>query len=101
MTKVEMECYICGHDHERVLQKHHLIPRRFDGTNTDENLVTLCANCHLVIEQLYDDKFFRRLLKKFDPKERDMAPKERMEYCRDVRENYPQKDGEPLMLEDL
>ena len=55
------ECFICGDRNSTVLQNHHLIPRRYGGSDDDENVVTLCASCHAAIEQLYDRRFFRRL----------------------------------------
>jgi len=55
-------CYICGEDNPNVLQTHHLIPRRYGGSDQSENLVRLCANCHQAIESLYDDEFFDWLM---------------------------------------
>jgi len=51
-------CYICGESNSNVLQTHHIIPRRYGGSDRQENLVRLCANCHQAIESLYDDEFF-------------------------------------------
>lgn len=59
------ECYICGNNHQHVLQEHHLIPQRLGGSDEEENLVTLCANCHNCIESLYDDDFFERVFEEF------------------------------------
>lgn len=52
MTK--QKCYFC--DEHRVLEQHHIVPRRFGGSNKKSNLVTLCPNCHTKIEQVYDKK---------------------------------------------
>lgn len=54
-------CYICGHGNEQALEQHHLIPRRYGGSDTAENLVHLCGSCHNAIESLYDDSFYHRL----------------------------------------
>lgn len=54
-------CFVCGESNLPVLQKHHIIPRRYGGGNSNENLVTLCASCHEAIEQIYDDSFYSRL----------------------------------------
>ena len=54
-------CKICGEDNEVVLQQHHLVPRRLNGKDNDENLVTLCANCHEAIEKIYDETFWDRV----------------------------------------
>jgi len=53
-------CFICGEDNPAVLQDHHILPRRHGGGDSDENLVTLCANCHAAVEKIYDDKFYQR-----------------------------------------
>lgn len=49
-------CYFCGSD--GPIQTHHLIPRRFDGSDAIRNLVDLCPTCHQRLERLYDDTFF-------------------------------------------
>lgn len=54
-------CYICGHGNEHSLEEHHIVPRRFNGSDQPENLVHLCGSCHNAIESLYDDDFYRRL----------------------------------------
>lgn len=54
-------CFICGYDNENGLETHHLVPRRYGGSDEPENLVTLCATCHSSIEKLYDDGFYGRL----------------------------------------
>jgi len=65
----ENRCFICGENNENVLEDHHIIPRRYDGGDDDENLVTLCSNCHQAIEKIYSDKIWRRinLCCKWDP----------------------------------
>ncbi len=54
-------CFICGNDNPNVLETHHVVPRRHGGEDTEENLVTLCANCHRCVERIYDKRFYRRL----------------------------------------
>lgn len=54
-------CFICGEDSQERLQTHHIVPRRYGGSDNPENLVTLCAGCHQAIEHLYDDAFYHRL----------------------------------------
>lgn len=59
-TKKDGEtCYFCGETDR--LEEHHIVPRRYRGSNEDESLVTLCSDCHVKIEQLYDDRFYRRI----------------------------------------
>ena len=55
------KCEICGCENGNVLEQHHKIPARFGGTDRDENLATLCANCHTVIERLYNESFWERV----------------------------------------
>lgn len=55
------KCYICGDNRENSLEKHHIVPRRYGGSDRDSNLVTLCASCHSAIEKIYDDSFYERL----------------------------------------
>jgi hypothetical protein len=55
------KCFICGDARENSLETHHLVPKRYGGTDTQENLVDLCASCHAAIEKLYDDGFYERL----------------------------------------
>ena len=57
----EGTCYICGHGNPDVIQSHHIIPRRYDGTDEGRNIVDLCPSCHDAIERIYDDSFFEEL----------------------------------------
>lgn len=54
----EDRCQICGDDMGTRLQEHHIVPKRHGGTDSDENLVTLCAGCHQAVERIYDERFF-------------------------------------------
>ena len=38
-------CTVCGTD--KKLERHHIIPPRFGGTNVRENIVWLCHKCHV------------------------------------------------------
>jgi len=40
------------------MERHHVLPRRFGGSDGDENLVTLCASCHEAVESIYDKRFW-------------------------------------------
>lgn len=53
-------CYFCDGG-AGVLEEHHIIPRRFDGSDRDENLVDLCPTCHEKLERLYDKRFYDEL----------------------------------------
>lgn len=50
------ECYFCGSG--PPLHEHHVIPQRFDGPDTKNNIVELCGSCHKKIERLYDKSFY-------------------------------------------
>lgn len=54
------ECFFCGED--GALDRHHIIPKRYGGPDTDDNLVTLCPTCHAKIERkLYNKKFYEEI----------------------------------------
>lgn len=50
-------CYFCGGG-SGVIEQHHIVPRRFNGTDEGENLVNLCPTCHEKLERLYDKRFY-------------------------------------------
>lgn len=54
-------CPFCEVSNPVVFERHHIVPRRFGGSNSEENLKTLCRNCHQVVENMYDDRFYREL----------------------------------------
>lgn len=60
-------CYICGNDNPTVLQTHHIVPRRHGGTDSEENLVRLCANCHQAVESMYDRRFYKKMAEAISP----------------------------------
>ena len=53
------KCYFCNET--RCLERHHIVPRRFNGSDNDENLVKVCGSCHVKLESLYDNRFYKRL----------------------------------------
>jgi hypothetical protein len=58
-------CHFC--DEVDRLQQHHIVPRRFNGSDTNENIVTVCPTCHDKLEDLYDKRFYDTLgVKKTD-----------------------------------
>ena len=57
------KCMECGRTDTR-LEVHHIKPKRLDGSNTMDNLITLCKECHQVTEgkeEQYMQHFFNRL----------------------------------------
>ena len=74
-------CYICGHGNTDVIQRHHIIPRRYSGSDKPGNLVPLCPTCHDAIERIYDDSFFEKLgVEKIDTGT-EIEDEERQEEC--------------------
>jgi hypothetical protein len=53
------ECHFC--DESEALDTHHIVPRRYGGSDRGENLVTVCPNCHRKLETLYDERFYTTL----------------------------------------
>jgi len=51
-------CYFCLSEERQILEEHHIVPRRFDGSDDDENLVRVCPTCHQKLERLYDSRFY-------------------------------------------
>ncbi len=43
----EFTCQLCGS--HRHLQMHHIKPRSQGGDNTENNLLTLCRECHYAV----------------------------------------------------
>lgn len=52
-------CYFCGS--EGPIETHHIVPRRHDGSDDEENLVDLCPTCHERLEALYNVDFYDSL----------------------------------------
>lgn len=52
-------CLFC--DEEDALDRHHVVPRRHGGADTEENLVTVCPTCHRKLESLYDKRFYDKI----------------------------------------
>jgi hypothetical protein len=49
-------CYFCGAF--GGIEEHHVIPQRFGGSDTPDNIVGLCSRCHQKLERLYDKSFY-------------------------------------------
>lgn len=59
-----MKCRFCGEKDRACLEQHHIVPRRFEGSDSEQNLVTLCSNCHQKIENIYDERFYLQIITK-------------------------------------
>lgn len=73
----QQECQICGKTVPNSLETHHIVPRRFGGSDQPENLVTLCADCHAAVEKIWDVGFYERLEDKLVGGRADVSPPER------------------------
>ncbi|QLD84586.1 HNH endonuclease [Natronomonas halophila] len=52
-------CRFCdATDH---LEEHHVVPRRYGGTDEDQNLITVCSDCHKTIERTWDAEFYHEI----------------------------------------
>jgi hypothetical protein len=52
MKKKSSQCEICGTTEKAALHVHHIVPRCDPRcTNSNENLVTVCASCHQLIHK--------------------------------------------------
>jgi hypothetical protein len=43
------------------METHHIIPRRYGGSDADANLVRLCSSCHTAVESIYSDDRWHEL----------------------------------------
>lgn len=46
------KCELCGDYQPWTLESHHIVPVNKNGDGFVSNLITLCPNCHSVIEKL-------------------------------------------------
>lgn len=53
-------CMFCNRG-AGILETHHLIPRRYGGTDDPENIVQICPTCHRILERLYNNALWERL----------------------------------------
>lgn len=49
-------CAFCGDD--RVTHQHHIVPRRYGGSDEKSNLLPLCPTCHAIVERTWDETFY-------------------------------------------
>lgn len=49
-------CYFC--DSTEQIERHHILPQRFDGSDKETNIVDLCHDCHWKLERLYNKEFW-------------------------------------------
>ncbi len=61
-------CYFC--DENGITESHHIVPRRFGGSDSEENLVDVCPTCHSKLESLYNKRFYQEISLFTPPDER-------------------------------
>ena len=54
-------CKFCNETDTDALEEHHIVPRRFEGSDEAQNLVTLCASCHRKLESIHDRRFYKQV----------------------------------------
>jgi hypothetical protein len=55
LDRDDNQCRFC--DASSDLEVHHILPRRYEGPDHPENLVTVCQSCHGELEQLTNTIF--------------------------------------------
>lgn len=66
-------CFICGNRNENVLERHHIVPQRYGGKDTEENTVLLCSNCHTAVEKIYSVKKVEEITEKVSDVQKETA----------------------------
>lgn len=55
----EENCHFCGA--EEPIERHHIVPRRLGGSDKDNNLLSVCSNCHSKLEKIYNNNFYAKI----------------------------------------
>jgi len=55
----QSSCYFCGSSAD--IEEHHILPQRFDGSDSDGNTVDVCHECHWKLERLYNKDFWESI----------------------------------------
>jgi len=95
------DCFFCGS--EGPIETHHVVPRRFDGSDSSENLVDLCPTCHRRLESLYNARFYESLGVDYSPEESDSYTAEQVGNVIVTSETSPRElfDDDDELLEYL
>lgn len=84
-------CYFCG-EGTNVLETHHIVPQRHDGSDGTENLVDLCPTCHERLERLYNKRFYDAL----GVEKQTTQAQKRCEFCTGFADGQIQVTVRPL-----
>ena len=69
------KCEICGNEDQRTIMTHHIVPKSFQGDNSEDNLMFLCANCHKIIHSELKERVKEWTLEKAKYRENIPEPK--------------------------
>ena len=56
-----LSCKFCEENDPDALEEHHIVPRRYNGSDKEENIVKVCASCHRKLESLYNNRFYEKV----------------------------------------
>ena len=61
IKRANIKCALCGWN-EASCDIHHIIPKKYGGTDSHDNLIIVCPNCHRKIHTLniYSEDFLRQ-----------------------------------------
>jgi hypothetical protein len=59
MVIVVTDCYFCSSSED--IEEHHIVPQRFQGSDSEANTVDVCHDCHWKLERLYNKDFWEAI----------------------------------------
>jgi hypothetical protein len=74
LKEEKIKCEICGNDNSKVIVVHHIVPKAFQGDNSDDNMMSVCANCHKEIHADMKEKVKEWTLAKAKYREQPPIP---------------------------
>jgi 5-methylcytosine-specific restriction endonuclease McrA len=84
-------CIVCGYGIFAALQIHHIVARADGGNNDPDNLITLCANCHLLVHHgiIHPDHLRALLASHAEAKDDYLHIERQLGYKRESACTYP------------
>lgn len=89
IIKRDRRCYRCETRQQRNLTVHHIIPRSEGGEENAENLVTLCIDCHNIVE-IAGCRSLADILSTIEKEEEPVPPKELKQLDREENFERPE-----------
>jgi len=90
------ECQFC--ESEENLHTHHIVPKKAGGSDSKENLITVCASCHNTIENTQGNALKRIKKEKEEKIEEIEQEKEKL---KEEKEELRQKLGNAFTFDEL